>query len=525
MRFTILLVTFCGFLHGQTGADAIQASRMRADLFFLASEALEGRMSLQRGSEAAIEWIASEFAKAGLKPANGASFFQKTPLIEYRMDRNQTRLVVKRGDLTSEYQFPDAGISFPDDIAISGAAVFAGFGITAPEYGYDDYAGVDARGKIVLIFDHEPQERDPRSVFKGKGNTLHAGSYVKALNAQKHGALAVLIAAEPNRKHLSNQERLARVPGSPMRQARVPSQALAEREVRIPSISITDKVAAELMAGSGKTLAELETAIDAGLKPASMGLGDTRVEIRAVTSERRRGISSNVAGLVEGSDPLLKDETIVFSAHYDHDGVLADGLRPGADDNGSGTVGVVELARAFGALGEKPRRSLLLIVFAAEERGLLGSYYYTMHPLRPLATTRAMINFDMIGRNETPSRQTDGLIDIDADTSNEMNLVGAYYSPEYREFVERSNARIGLRLNYKWDEEAALNVFFRSDQYPFVLRGIPAVWWFTGFHPDYHQTTDMADKINYAKMEKIVRLAFLTGLEFANTARPPKFQP
>ena len=135
------------------------------------------------------------------------------------------------------------------------------------------------------------------------------------------------------------------------------------------------------------------------------------------------------------------------------------------------------------------------VVRAAEERGLLGSYYYAAHPLRPLTTTRAVINFDMIGRNETPSAQTEGLMQIDKDTSNELNLIGTINSPDYREVVEAANRRVGLRLSYKWDQDAALNIFQRSDQFPFALHDIPAVWWFTAFHPDYHQATDTLEKI------------------------------
>jgi Zn-dependent M28 family amino/carboxypeptidase len=129
----------------------------------------------------------------------------------------------------------------------------------------------------------------------------------------------------------------------------------------------------------------------------------------------------------------------------------------------------------------------------------------------------------MIGRNETPSKQTDGVINIAPDTSNELNLIGTVYSPDYRRIVEQENEYVGLHLNYKWDSEASLNIFFRSDQFPFALRGIPAIWWFTGFHPDYHQTTDTADKINYVKMEKILKLAYLTAWNFADTTAPPKF--
>jgi Zn-dependent M28 family amino/carboxypeptidase len=194
----------------------------------------------------------------------------------------------------------------------------------------------------------------------------------------------------------------------------------------------------------------------------------------------------------------------------------------GADDNGSGTVGVVALARAF-AGGPRPKRSILFSVFASEERGLLGAFYMAAHPLRPLETTRAMINFDMIGRNEAESDQTKGLIEIPADTTNRLNLIGGYYSPDYKRAVEKNNKQIGLDLDDRFDHEAALNVFFRSDQFPFVLKNVPAMWWFTGFHPDYHHTTDTSDRINYVKMAKILRLAYLTGMEFAGDNPVPKF--
>ena len=237
-------------------------------------------------------------------------------------------------------------------------------------------------------------------------------------------------------------------------------------------------------------------------------------------SERRRANSYNVAGLLEGSDPTLQAETVVFSGHFDHDGIGPLGILHGADDNGSGTVGVVELARAFALNPVKPKRSLLFIVFAAEERGLLGAYHYVAHPLRPLATTRAQINFDMIGRNEAadPRVQTE----ISPDTSNELGLIGTHYSPDYRAVVERSNELVGLKLTYKWDRDAANSVLFRSDQYPFLQHDIPAVWWFTGFHPDYHQVSDTVEKINFEKMTKILKLAYTSGFEFADSPNVPK---
>jgi Zn-dependent M28 family amino/carboxypeptidase len=248
-----------------------------------------------------------------------------------------------------------------------------------------------------------------------------------------------------------------------------------------------------------------------------------------------------VAGLLPGSDPQLAPETILITAHHDHDGMApcADPAHPpvstppdprpcpqiwhGADDNGSGTVGVVELARAFAANPSKPKRSILFVVFASEERGLLGAYWMAAHPLRPLATTRAQINFDMIGRDEAPSPQTDGVINIPSDTTNRLNLIGALYSPDYDRTVKEQNKAVGLTLDDRFDHESALNVFFRSDQFPFVLHNIPAFWWFTGFHPDYHHTTDTVDKIDFPKMQKILELAYLTAWQFATEPTPPRF--
>lgn len=509
-----------------TGFNTIREDTLRADLTFLASDALQGRMSLQTGDEVAIQWITSEFAKAGLRPAANGSYLQPVELIEYRGDRAQSYVALKRGGSEKQWKFPDALGSYRSDVDVTADVVFTGFGITAPELHYDDYQGIDAHGKIVLIFDHEPQETDPASIFNGTGNTRYATGRVKILNAQAHGAVGVLIVAEPNRKHPSNQERVARIGGSITRAVPLPSQALAEDELHTPAAIISDAIAKELFATAGADPSQLQAAIDRDLKPQSRALPDTQVTLHYRNTSVSSGKTYNVAGLLEGSDAKLKAETILFSGHHDHDGISGTEIWHGADDNGSGTVGVVELAHACAANaahGERPKRSLLFVVFAAEERGLLGSFYMAAHPLRPLETTRAVINFDMIGRNETESDQTKGLLEIPADTTNRLNLIGPSYSPDYNRTVVTENKYVGLDLDYRFDRDYALNIFFRSDQFPFVLHNIPSFWWFTGFHPDYHHTTDTADKINYGKMAKILRLAYLTGFQFANDAAPPKF--
>ena len=512
-----------------TGFDSIQEDSLRADLTFLASDALQGRMSLQNGDEVAIQWIASEFAKAGLKPANGDSYLQAVPLVEYRGDRARSYIALKRGSAPEkQWKYPDAYGAYRVDVDVTAPVVFAGYGITAPELHFDDYRGIDVHGKIVLLFDHEPQETDPNSIFNGTGNTRYATTRVKVLNAQAHGAVGVLIVGEPNRKHPSNQERAARIGGSVTRPVPLPAQSIADDELHTPSAIVSDAIAAELLAGAGATPAELQSGIDRDLKPQSRALGDTQVTIHFRDSATTEGNSYNVAGILEGSDASLAAETVLITAHHDHDGMSGTEIWHGADDNGSGTVGVVALAHAFAenaraAGGQKPKRSILFVVFAAEERGLLGAFYMATHPLRPLATTRAMINFDMIGRNETESDQTKGLIEIPVDTTNRLNLIGALYSPDYNRTVVTENEFVGLDLDDRFDHEAALNVFFRSDQFPFVLHNIPAFWWFTGFHPDYHHTSDTAEKINYVKMAKILKLAYLSGYTFADEATPPRF--
>ena len=508
------------------GLSAIRQGDLRADVTFLASDALRGRMSLDPGDEAAIAWIVAAFTKAGLQPAatdaaGQPSYLQPVPLIEYRTDTRASYLAL------GDQRFGASAFAggYRDDVDLTAPLVFAGYGITVPGLGYDDYRGVDAAGKIALVFDHEPQEEDATSRFNGAGNTRHATARVKALNAQAHGALAVIVMPEPNRKHLSNAERSRRIGGSALRNPPLPVQARADDEVHIPILTLTDPVTKAIFAAAGLDAGGLQAAIDRDLAPHGAVLATAPLHLHLENAERRHGASYNVAAILPGSDPRLSGETLIVSGHHDHDGFAQNGAQiwHGADDNASGTVGVVALARAFAAMPVRPKRSILFSVFAAEERGLLGAYEMAAHPLRPLATTRAMINFDMIGRNEAASPQTDGLIAIPADTTNRLNLIGAPYSPDFNAAIAEANRGIGLDLDSRFDRDNVLNVFFRSDQFPFVLHDIPAFWFFTGFHPDYHHESDTAEKINYAKMAKILRLSGTTLWNLGNAAKVPAF--
>jgi Zn-dependent M28 family amino/carboxypeptidase len=245
---------------------------------------------------------------------------------------------------------------------------------------------------------------------------------------------------------------------------------------------------------------------------------------RHVTADR------NVLGLIEGSDPAVKDEWIIVCAHYDHVGVNAGGeVYNGADDDGSGTVALFEIAEAYALAaqnGQKPRRSILFAAWDAEEAGLLGAWAYTESPPTPLAKTVAVLNMDMIGRNqevpESGGRRFRGLDPQTAESNeNAVNVVGNTYSAELYAEVEKANQVIRLELETGYDNNAT-NILRRSDQWPFLQRGAPAVLIWTGFHPDYHRVTDDPERINYEKMEKIVRLVHQLSWNLAQQDGRPK---
>lgn len=492
-------------------------NRVRADLKYLTSEELAGRVSLSPQADKAAHYIADQFQKAGLKPANGNSYLQPFRMIAYTPDISSQMLLVTRGGITRHVSPPALSGRFYRNIAARGSVVFAGYGITAPEYGYDDYAGVNVKGKIVIIFDHEPQEDDPKSIFHGTGHTLHAGRWMKVENARRHGAIAVLIG--PDSLH---HQQARPNPARPPLRAGAPPQSLDDPG-QIPAFSISQATMADLLEPLGASVLDLERSIDAALKPASAPLPDTKLEIRSRNKEHRRGTSLNVAGLWEGSDPTLKAETVMLTAHYDHLGIQNGHLYPGANDNASGTVAVMELARLFAESGIHPKRSILFVVFGSEEQLMMGSFYYTSHPLRPLVTTRAVLNLDMIGRNEAHIQQDEGGLQIPADTGNLINLVGSFYSPGLRSDLFDANRSVGLVLDTKYDADHTLNALFRCDHLPFLIAHVPAVWLFAGFHPGYHEPSDTMDLLNYPKIAKVISLAYDTTSMIANTATPPRF--
>ena len=237
----------------------------------------------------------------------------------------------------------------------------------------------------------------------------------------------------------------------------------------------------------------------------------------------------NVVALLEGSDPRLKNEWVIVSAHYDHNGADATQIFNGADDNGSGVVALIDIAEAYALAakeGHRPKRSILFASWNSEERGLLGAWAYTEQPLAPLNTIAAVLNMDMIGRNEEipigGGARFAGLeVQTAESNSNALNLMAFSRVPDITAVVEQANGAIGLELKKRYDNNSS-NLVRRSDQWPFLQRGVPAMGFITGLHPDYHTQYDRPEKINYVKMEKITRLVYQTSWDIANADARPK---
>ena len=494
--------------------DPVSRERLRADLDHLCSPALAGRASLTPGAAATARFIAGEMEKIGLTPAGGTSFLQPFDVVPIRLDRERTSLEVRRSG--EARTFRPGGVFFPEPaqpIDLTLEVVFAGFGISAPELGYDDYAVVDVRGKAVLVFDHEPQEDDPASVFNGTGFTLHAGTWTKTRTAERHGAAAVLVVTEPVNRHRS-------APRPPAR-ASAPSQALASSELRIPRVFVPREAAEALLQSSGGTAADWQTRIERTVSPVSRALDGVTVRLRAANHDTDAQTSWNVAGLLEGTDPTLRDQTILVTSHYDHLGVQEGRLYPGANDNASGVAAMLETARVLAAT--RPARSVLFVSFGSEEQLMLGSYHYAAHPLRPLDSTVAVLNLDMIGRNEEHTPESLGAYDVTAGRSDRLNLVGAVFSADLEAVLMKAAGPAGLALSTKFDRDSSMRALFRCDHLPFLQKGIPAVWIFGGFHPGYHEPSDTVDRLDFDKLVRAVRLTTAAVGSLAAADSAPRF--
>ena len=518
-RILPVLLFFSCVAWAQKPTDPISANDIKAHMFFLAADEMAGRDATSSEGRIAANYIASEFMKMGLKPVgDGGTYFQNFDMVVGALDPAETSLKVKIGSSEKAYALGHDfmwTLQSARPTQVSAALVFAGYGVNAPEYGYNDFSGINVRGKVVMVLNREPQENDPKSKFKGRWDTIHSYNWNKIEQVRKAGGAGLLLINDrvPRRK----QRIASAVPNYLAGPAS--TYALAGSLWDIPVFSITPEVADEILASAGKTVESVQNAIDASGAPGSFDVPNITVTMSKGFKNPELRHARNVVGLLEGSDPQLRDEALVVTGHYDHVGVVSGRIYRGADDNASGAIGVIEIAEALNE--KKPKRSVLFICFDAEERGLLGAFYYVDHPIVPLKDTVANLNMDMIGRDEVS-----GNWPAPADGNHNMvNIVGTLYNPDLKQVIESENRTIGLKLDYKTDAVDPESWFARSDHFCFAIHGVPMVLFNTGEQADYHTENDTWDRINYPKMEKIVRLIYLTSLDVANSNQRPKFTP
>ena len=512
--------------------ESIKQEDLRADLFFIAGDAMRGRLTDTEENRATADYLRSRFERMGLKPAGpNGSYFQPYNLMTATLGDGNALEVVAGESATRHFH---SGQEFyPQRFSASGhvsaPVVFVGFGISAPQLQYDDYK-TDVKGKIVLALDHEPGERDPNSPFDGVVTSEWSTGWRKALAAQERGAVAILFVNDVhNHQGAANFEATTRNfwPEKPPRILNYMLASWADR-IRIPAAQISPALAASVASRTPEAFAELARSAETthGFTPTA--LPGAVIEVRTAV-DRHIVPDRNVVALLEGGDPRLKDEWVIVSAHFDHNGADGTQIFNGADDNGSGTVALLEIAEAYSLAakeGRRPKRSVLFAAWNSEERGLLGAWAYTEQPLAPLPTIAAVLNMDMIGRNEeVPIGGGPRFAGLEVQTaesnSNALNLMAFSKVADIASAVEKANAGIGLDLKKRYDNNSS-NLVRRSDQWPFLQRGVPAMGFISGLHPDYHTQYDRPEKVNYVKMEKIARLVHQVSWDIANADARPK---
>jgi hypothetical protein len=444
---------------------------------YLASPQLRGRLTGSPELERAAGYLRAKYELFGLQPVGGSYEQPFSVTTDARLgDKNQFSYT--ENGKTVKLAFDDfVPFNFSQTGKLAGSVVFAGYGITAPEYNYDDYAGLDVKGKIVLVLRHEPQESDPNSVFEGKTYTQHAQFASKASNAKMHGAAGVILVLD-RANHPDAPDELEKF-----------GVTAGPSNAGIPFVQVKEERLDHWFADAGKTLGQIQADIDKTLKPESFAF-PTTIQVNAnLDVERAVKTVHNVVAYLHGQT----SEYVVIGGHYDHLGLggqysLAPSqtgtIHPGADDNASGAAGVVELARYF-SHQPQARRGILFMNFAGEEQGLLGSAYYTDHPLLPLKDAVAMINLDMIGRMR----------------DNKLYLGGTASGTTLKAMVEKELPAHDLKVDYSGGPSEG-----SSDHTSFTAHQVPALFFFSGLHSDYHKPSDTPDKIDAAAAARMLSM-------------------
>ena len=494
--------------------------RLRNTIIYLASDALEGRRTGTQGANDAAHYIAAEFNMLGLRPGmpgggrtrgeNRARYLQPFPYVS-KVEVGKNNLLFVNSGRADMMQFKVGDDWMPLGFSSNGEIksaefAFAGYGISSAELKYDDYAGSPIKDRVAIVFAGTPDGDNPHGQFVQAGQIRF-----KAAAARAAGARALLIiSAEDTLK----DERLARLSYDNSGEAGIPvavvSRKLAERILSQGTLaeyqSAADVRRIDKSAGSGANSAVIQIpramALRAAMNSPSLTL--------TIDVQRRESPSFNVVGILPGSDPKLKNEAIVVGAHYDHLGLGGEGslatregeIHHGADDNASGTAGVLELARMF-TQGPKPRRTIVFVAFSGEEEGLIGSNYYVNHPVVPLANTVAMINMDMIGRLKDQKLSIGG-VGTAAEWKDEIKRSQDFFTgPQTIPSSagnHSSNATMASPFALTLNEDG----YGPSDHSSFYSKHIPVLFFWTGTHNDYHKPSDTAEKINYQGEARIV---------------------
>jgi aminopeptidase YwaD len=473
-----------------------RVERLRDHVRYLASDELTGRGVETPGIKLARDYITREFAKYGLGPGGDNGSYLQGFDVATGVTVKQPALMAfgKQPPLRLNEEWVPLGLSGSGKV--EGEVVFAGYGITAKDYGYDDYAGIDVKGKIVLVLRYEPPPKDEKSPFqKAPGYSNHATLRAKANNARDHGAVGMILidlshSGDEQKELLSTLSTLWRG-GNNLIAAQVKRRAIEK-----------------WLEGRGISLKSLKEKIDREEKPASHPLPAVQVTLEVKLEEVRQR-TENVIGILPGSDPTLKDESIVIGAHYDHVGFGHYGTRDshtsgqihyGADDNASGTAVLLQLAERLSRAQLKPARTIVFAAFSAEELGLHGSRQYVNSPPLPLSSTKAMVNLDMVGRLR----------------DNRLTIFGTRSAKGLSDIVLEEAQKLGLQVT----ESDGIG---RSDHRSFYNKKIPALHFFTGSHPDYHRPSDTWEKLNVEGMARVSQLVQGIAEKVANRKEPLSF--
>jgi Zn-dependent M28 family amino/carboxypeptidase len=524
MKRYILSAVFCAAA-AFAQVNTIEGWRIRPHVKFLASDLLEGRGVGARGGQLAAEYIATEFEGAGLKPAGDAgTFYQKVPLVVVAAEPGAV-LKATAGAKSLDLKWLQEWVGDTYDqqpvSTVDADAIFVGHGITAPEFGWDDFKGVDVRGKLLVLFTNEPASDDP-SFFGGKALTYYGRWSYKYEEAMRRGAAgAIIIHTTPTASYGWNV-----VQGSWGHERPQVKLTPADPHMAVAGW-VTTEAGGKLLALSGKTVEELMAAAEKkDFQPIPLG-----VHVRIRLANKTRDIESqNVVGKVEGSDPRLSQEAVVFTAHWDHLGigptVNGDSIYNGAVDNATGCAMLMEMARAWASLTPKPRRSAIFVAVTSEEAGLIGSEYYGKHPTIPAGRIAANLNFD----GYYPVGRTKDVVVTGAERTTLWPLV--------------QQTAHHFQLTISGDPEPGAGHYYRSDHFSMARVGVPSFSISQGEqfegkplgygkkiyddynNTNYHQPSDeyKADW-DFSGMEFIARFGFTLGVEIGNQDRLPTWQP